>query len=221
MGDERTTDGDAFAYAAMTDDRCRCCGRVFRIAGDGRWHEFVIGSDRWVPYPDGCHGKRYRIVDEGTARQLIHARRMFLILVAGDAALLARQVEALAARGDDGDASADGTIGGTPVPDIVDRCPDLDAKTAAWLYAARLAGVKTERLARIGFPSDIVGAVRLLADDTPPGDAQPGDTNGTRDGDLLSAEERIAAEVLAAWSLMCPDSLAHGEDDGMPRAATA
>ena len=92
----------------------------------------------------------------------------------------------------------------------------LHAKAATWLHRACLVGVSVGKLGRIGFPNDVVGAVRILVDGTPQNGAQD-DENGA----AMAAEERIASEVLAALSSRYPDFLMFGRNGGIPREATA
>lgn len=211
---------DRYAYAAMAGTECRCSGRVFRTeCGGGQpWEEYVIGSNRWVSSPNDCYADEYRLIDPLTAGQLISVRTIMLKRAVSDATRLARQAgkSKTLGVGDGGSMRHSMSLNAERIAIVADACVDLDAKAAAWLHGACLAGVSVGKLRRIGFPSDVVGAVRILADGTP----QDG-THGDEEGMALAAEERIAAEVFEAWSLMCPSVLVFGEDDGMPGAATA
>lgn len=212
--------GDGYAYAAMAGTECRCSGRVFRTeCGGGQpWDEYVIGSNRWVSSPNDCYADGYRLIDPLTAGQLISVRTIMLKRAVSDATRLARQAgkTRMLNVGDGESMRYSMPLSAERIAIVADACVDLDAKAAAWLHGACLAGVGIGKLRRIGFPSDVVGAVRILADGTPQ-DGMHDDEEGT----VLAAEERIAAEVLAAWSLMCPSILVFGEDDGMPGVATA
>lgn len=212
--------GDGYAYAAMADTACRCSGRVFRTeCGGGQpWEEYVIGSNRWTPSPNDCYADGYRLIDPLTAGQLISVRTIMLKRAVSDATRLARQAgkSRMLGIGNGGSMRHSMSLNAERIAIVADACVDLDAKVAAWLHGACLAGVSVGKLRRIGFPSDVVEAVRILADGTP----QDG-THDDDDGMALAAEERIAAEVLAAWLLMYPSVLIFGDDDGMPVTATA
>lgn len=213
-------DRDGYAYAAMAGTACRCSGRVFRTeCGDWQpWEEFVIGSNRWMPSPNDCYADGYRLIDPFTAGQLISARTVMLKRAVSDATRLARQAgkSRMLGIGDCGSVRHSMPLSAERIALVADACVDLDAKAAAWLHGACLAGISVGKLERIGFPSDVVGAVRILADGT-----QRDGTHDDEDGMAIAAEERIAAEVLAAWSLRYPDVLMFDEEDGMLGAAEA
>lgn len=213
-------DGDGYAYAAMAGTSCRCSGRVFRTERGCRqpWEEYVIGSCRWAPSPNDCYADGYRLIDPFTAGQLISARTAMLKRAVSDATRLARQAGKVRMLGVGDERSVRHSMPPSTelIAFVADACVDLDAKAAAWLHGACLAGISVGKLERIGFPSDVVGAVRILADGVP----QDG-THDDEKGMAMTAEERIAAEVLAAWSLRCPDVRMLGEEDGMPGVATA
>lgn len=212
--------GDGYAYAAMAGTACRCSGRVFRTeCGGGQpWEEYVIGSNRWVPSPNDCYADGYRLIDPLTAGQLISVRAVMLRRAVNDATKLAKQTGQgrMLGVGSGGSMRYANAISTERIALVADACADLDAKAAAWLHGACLAGVSVGKLRRIGFPSDVVGAVRILADGMP-----HDGTHGDEEGMAIATEERIAAEVLAAWSLRCPDVLMFGAEDGMPGTATA
>lgn len=213
-------DRDGYAYAAMVGTACRCSGRVFRTeCGDGRqWEEYVIGSNRWVPSPNDCYTDEYRLIDPLTAGQLISVRTVMLKRAVSDATRLARQAGKVRTLGvgNCGSVRHSMPLNVELIALVANACVDLDAKAAAWLHGACLAGVSVGKLERIGFPNDVVGAVRILVDGTPQNGAQD-DENGA----AMAAEERIASEVLAALSSRYPDFLMFGRNGGIPREATA
>ena len=212
--------GDGYAYAAMAGAECRCSGRVFRTecGGGHPWEEFIIGSNQWALSPNDCYADGYRLIDPLTAGQLISVRIIILKRAVSDATRLAKQAAKtrMLSLSDGKSMRYSMPLSTERIAIVADACADLDAKAAAWLHGACLAGVSVGKLRRIGFPNDVVGAVRILADGMP--------QDGTQDDEksaAMAAEERIAAEVLAALSSRYPDLLMFGRDDSIPRTATA
>lgn len=211
---------DGYAYAAMAGTECRCSGRVFRTecGGGHPWEEFVIGSNRWALSPNDCYADGYRLIDPFTAGQLISVRTIILKQAVSDATRIAKQMAKtrMLSVSDGGSMRYSMPLSTERIAIVADACADLDAKAAAWLHGACLVGVSVGKLGRIGFPNDVVGAVRILVDGTP--------QDGTHDdevGTAMAAEERIAAEVLSALSSRYPALLMFGRDDSIPRTATA
>lgn len=211
---------DGYAYAAMAGTECRCSGRVFRTeyGGGHPWEEFIIGSNRWALSPNDCYADGYRLIDPFTAGQLISVRTILLKQAVSDATRLAKQAAKtrMLSISDGGSMRYSMPLSTERIAIVADACTDLDAKAATWLHGACLVGVSVGKLGRIGFPNDVVGAVRILVDGTPQNGAQD-DENGA----AMAAEERIASEVLAALSSRYPDFLMFGRNGGIPREATA